>query len=176
MSLYELDGVRPDLLDAETVYLAPGSMVIGNVKLGKDVNFWPHAVARGDNEPITIGDGSNIQEHSMLHTDPGFPLTVGKDCTIGHRAILHGCTIGDNSLIGMGAIILNGAVIGKNCLVGAGALVTEGKQFADNSLIVGSPARVVRILDEASVSKLTLSAKHYAANGRRFKAGLKAID
>lgn len=175
MSLYELNGVRPELVDAETVYLAPGSMVIGKVTLGKDVNFWPHAVARGDNEPIIVGDGSNIQEHSMLHTDPGFPLTVGKDCTVGHRAILHGCTIGDNTLIGMGAIVLNGAVIGKNCLVGAGALVTEGKQFADNCLIVGSPARVVRTLDDVAVSKLTQSANHYAQNGRRFKTGLSKI-
>ena len=176
MSLYELNGIRPELVDAETVFLAPGSMVIGNVTLGKDVNFWSYAVARGDNEPIIIGDGSNIQEHSMLHTDPGFPLTVGKDCTVGHRAILHGCTIGDNSLIGMGAIVLNGAVIGKNSLVGAGALVTEGKQFPDNSLIVGSPARAVRALDESAVTKLTISASHYAANGRRFKTGLKKID
>jgi carbonic anhydrase/acetyltransferase-like protein (isoleucine patch superfamily) len=176
MGLYELNDVRPELVDAESVYLAPGSMVIGKVTLGKDVNFWPHAVARGDNEPIIIGDGSNIQEHSILHTDPGFPLTVGKDCTVGHRAILHGCTIGDNSLIGMGAIVLNGAVIGKNCLVGAGALVTEGKQFPDNSLIVGTPARVVRTLDETAISKLTLSARHYAANGQRFKSGLKKVD
>ena len=176
MSLYELNGIRPELADPQTVYLAPGSMVIGKVTLGKDVNFWPHAVARGDNEPIIIGEGTNIQEHSMLHTDPGFPLTVGKDCTVGHRAILHGCSVGDHSLIGMGAIVLNGAVIGKNSLVGAGALVTEGKQFPDNSLIVGSPARVVRMLDDSAISKLTLSAKHYAANGRRFKSGLKKID
>ena len=176
MSLYELNGVKPELVDADTVYLAPGSMVIGNVKLGKDVNFWPHAVARGDNEPMIIGEGSNIQEHSILHTDPGYPLTVGKDCTVGHRAILHGCTVGDNSLIGMGAIVLNGAVIGKNSLVGAGSLVTEGKQFPDNSLIVGSPARVVRTLDESAIAKLTLSARHYAANGRRFKSGLKIIS
>jgi carbonic anhydrase/acetyltransferase-like protein (isoleucine patch superfamily) len=176
MSLYELDGVRPELVDMQTVYLAPGSLIIGKVALGKDVNIWPHAVARGDNEPIVIGDGSNIQEHSMLHTDPGFPLTIGRNCTVGHRAILHGCTIGDNSLIGMGAIVLNGAVIGKNCLVGAGALVTEGKQFPDNTLIVGSPARAVRTLDDSAISRLTLSARHYVENGRRFKSGLKKID
>jgi carbonic anhydrase/acetyltransferase-like protein (isoleucine patch superfamily) len=175
MSLYELDGIRPAVSDPDRVYLAPGAMVIGNVRLGMDVTFWPHAVARGDTEPISIGDGTNIQEHSMLHTDPGYPLAIGKDCTVGHRAILHGCTVGDNSLIGMGAVVLNGAVIGKNCLVGAGSLVTEGKQFPDNSLIVGSPARVVRTLDGSATTKLTASARHYAANGRRFKAGLSKI-
>ena len=130
---------------------------------------------RGDNEPIDIGAGTNVQEHTVMHTDPGFPLTIGDGCTIGHRAMLHGCTIGDNSLIGMGAIVLNGAKIGKNCLVGAGALVTEGKEFPDNSLIVGSPARVVRTLDEGAVAGLRASAAHYVENGRRFKAGLKEV-
>ncbi|MGB8816302.1 MAG: gamma carbonic anhydrase family protein [Rhizobiaceae bacterium] len=173
MGLYELDGISPALEAPESVYLAPGAMVIGKVQIGKDVNIWPHAVVRGDNEPITIGEETNIQEHSMLHTDPGFPLVVGKGCTVGHRAILHGCVIGDNTLIGMGAIVLNGAKIGKNCLVGAGALITEGKQFPDNSLIVGSPARFVRTLDEVAEGKLQQSASHYVANGKRFKNGLK---
>lgn len=175
MPLYELDGISPTLEEPDSVYLAPGAMVIGKVQIGKDVNIWPSAVVRGDNEPISIGAGTNIQEHSMLHTDPGFPLTIGKGCTVGHRAILHGCVIGENTLIGMGAIVLNGARIGNNCLVGAGALVTEGKQFPDNSLIVGSPARAVRTLDAAAEASLRQSGAHYVANGRRFKSGLKLI-
>ncbi|MER9826631.1 gamma carbonic anhydrase family protein, partial [Mesorhizobium sp. M0115] len=126
-------------------------------------------------EPIVIGADTNVQEHTIMHTDAGFPLTVGQGCTIGHRALLHGCTIGHNSLIGMGAIVLNGAKIGNNSLVGAGALVTEGKQFPDNSLIVGSPARVVRTLDEAAIARLRASAAHYVANGRRFRAGLRKV-
>lgn len=176
MSLYELNGVRPELMDDACVYLAPGAMVIGKVKLGRNVSFWPHAVARGDNETITIGDGTNIQEHCMLHTDPGFPLSIGANCTVGHRAILHGCTIGNNSLVGMGAIILNGAVIGNNCLIGAGSLVTENKNFPDNSLIVGSPARLARTLDETVIAKLTASAHHYAANAKNFRSALRRID
>ncbi len=175
MANYALDGVEPTYEDRGSCYVAPGAIVIGTVMLGRDVNIWPFAVIRGDNEPISIGAGSNVQEHTMMHTDPGFPLTVGENCTIGHRALLHGCTVGDNSLIGMGAIVLNGARIGKNSLVGAGALVTEGKEFPDGSLIVGSPARAIRALDEATIAKLTASARHYVANGKRFKAGLKAI-
>ncbi|MER8818061.1 gamma carbonic anhydrase family protein, partial [Mesorhizobium sp. M0965] len=130
---------------------------------------------RAPPEPIVIGADTNVQEHTIMHTDAGFPLTVGQGCTIGHRALLHGCTIGHNSLIGMGAIVLNGAKIGNNSLVGAGALVTEGKQFPDNSLIVGSPARVVRTLDEAAIARLRASAAHYVANGRRFRAGLRKV-
>ena len=175
MTNYAIDGVEPHYDDMTSVYVAPGALGIGKVSIGRDVNIWPYAVVRGDNEPIGVGDRSNIQEHSMLHTDPGFPLTIGKDCTVGHRAILHGCTIGDNSLIGMGAIVLNGAKIGRNSLVGAGALVTEGKEFPDGLLIVGSPARAVRALDDAAVAKLRASAAHYVANGRRFKAGLREI-
>lgn len=175
MTDYALDGIQPDYVDKQSTYSAPGSVIIGNVKIGRDVSFWPHAVIRGDNEPIGIGDGSNIQEHSMLHTDPGYPLTVGKNCTIGHRAILHGCTIGNNSLIGMGAIVLNGAKIGNNCLVGAGALVTEGKTFADGSLIVGAPAKAIRTLDADAFARLKASALHYAENGRRFAKGLMEV-
>ncbi len=175
MTIYAIDGVKPHYEDENSVYVAPGAMVIGQVSLGRDVNIWPCAVIRGDNEPISVGAGSNIQEHSMLHTDPGFPLAIGKDCTVGHRAILHGCTVGDNSLIGMGAIVLNGAKIGRNSLVGAGALVTEGKEFPDGSLIVGSPARAVRTLDKAAIAKLKASAAHYVANGRRFKSGLTEV-
>ena len=173
MPLYALDGVLPQLDDADSIWIAPDATVLGRVRLGRDAGIWFGAVLRGDNETITIGAGSNVQEHCVLHTDPGFALTVGEGCTVGHRAILHGCTIGDNSLIGMGAIVLNGARIGSNCLVGAGALVTEGKEFPDNSLIVGSPAKVARELDEATVERLRLSARLYVANARRFKAGLR---
>ena len=173
MPVCSLDGIAPRL--AEDVWIAPDAQVIGRIVLGRDVGVWFGAVLRGDNEAITIGAGSNVQEHTMMHTDMGFPLTVGENCTIGHRAILHGCTIGDNSLIGMGAIVLNGARIGNNCLVGAGALVTEGKVFPDNSLIVGSPARAVRKLDADAVERLKMSAQAYVANARRFRAGLSAL-
>jgi carbonic anhydrase/acetyltransferase-like protein (isoleucine patch superfamily) len=176
MPIYELDGTAPELDNEESVWIAPDASVIGKVRLGKGAGIWFGAVLRGDNEFITIGAGSNVQEHSMLHTDPGYPLTVGEGCTIGHRAILHGCTVGDNSLIGMGAIILNGARIGANSLVGAGALVTEGKEFPDNSLIIGSPAKAVRTLDADAVARLRGSAQGYVANGARFKKGMKQVD
>jgi carbonic anhydrase/acetyltransferase-like protein (isoleucine patch superfamily) len=175
MPLYEIDGKTPQFDDRDSNWIAPDAVVIGDVQIGRDVGIWFGAVIRGDNEPIAIGEDSNVQEHTVMHTDPGFPLTIGKGCTIGHRAMLHGCTIGDNSLIGMGAIVLNGAKIGRNCLVGAGALVTEGKEFPDNSLIVGSPAKVVRTLDDAAVARLQGSAAHYVANGRRFRDGLKEL-
>jgi carbonic anhydrase/acetyltransferase-like protein (isoleucine patch superfamily) len=175
MPTYSLDGQAPELPAASDHWIAPDAHVMGRVRLTKDVGIWFGAVLRGDNEWITIGAGSNIQEHAMLHTDMGYPLTVGHTCTIGHRAILHGCTIGNNTLIGMGAIILNGATIGNNCLVGAGALVTEGKSFPDNALIVGSPAKAIRTLDEEAVSRVALSAQNYVANWKRFQAGLKAI-
>mgnify|MGYP001184940474 CR=1 FL=1 len=175
MPLHTIDGVAPELEDADAIWIAPDAQVIGRVRLGRDCGVWFGAVLRGDNEPIAIGEESNIQELTVIHTDPGFPVTVGKGCTIGHRAILHGCTIGDNSLVGMGAIILNGARIGRNSLVGAGALVTEGKQFPDNSLIVGSPAKVVRELDETAIASLGRSAQNYVANGRRFRKGLKPL-
>ncbi len=175
MPVYSLDGIAPHLDAAEDVWIAPDAQVIGKISLGRGVGIWFGAVLRGDNERITIGARSNVQEHTVMHTDMGFPLTVGEGCTIGHRAMLHGCTIGDNSLIGMGAIVLNGARIGNNCLVGAGALVTEGKVFPDNSLIVGSPARAVRELDAAAVERLKQSAQIYVDNARRFRAGLKAL-
>jgi carbonic anhydrase/acetyltransferase-like protein (isoleucine patch superfamily) len=174
MPLYALKDVAPRL-DAEgSNWIAPDAVVIGNVRLGRNVGIWFGAVLRGDNDPIVIGEDSNVQEHTVMHTDVGFPLTVGRGCTIGHRAMLHGCTIGDNSLIGMGAIVLNGARIGENSLVGAGALVTEGKSFPDNSLIVGSPARAVRTLDEKAVERLRWSSAHYVENARRFLADLKS--
>jgi carbonic anhydrase/acetyltransferase-like protein (isoleucine patch superfamily) len=156
-------------------WIAPDAHVIGNVRLGEDVGIWFGATLRGDNELIVIGAGSNIQEGCVLHTDPGAPLTVGTGCTIGHKAILHGCTIGDNSLVGMGATILNRARIGANCLVGAGALVTEGKTFPDNSLIVGAPAKAIRVLDDEAIADLRRSAQHYVENWKRFSAGLKRI-
>jgi carbonic anhydrase/acetyltransferase-like protein (isoleucine patch superfamily) len=175
MPVYSLDGVAPHFDDPDSVWIAPDAHLIGKVALGRDVGIWFGAVLRGDNEKITIGARSNVQEHTMMHTDMGFPLTVGEDCTIGHRAILHGCTIGNGTLIGMGAIVLNGARIGDNCLVGAGALVTEGKVFPDNSLIVGSPARAVRQLDAADAGRLKMSAAGYVANARRFRDGLSPI-
>lgn len=175
MPVYAIDGKAPEFEDADTNWIAPDATLIGNIRIGRNVGFWFGVVIRGDGELITIGADTNVQEHTIMHTDPGFPLTIGKGCTIGHRALLHGCTVGDNSLIGMGAVVLNGARIGNNSLVGAGALVTENKVFPDNSLIVGSPAKVIRTLDEAAVERLRVSAAHYVANAKRFKAKLKAV-
>ena len=175
MPIYALHDRKPTLPPNGRYWLAPNACLIGDVLLGEDCGIWFGATLRGDNERITIGARSNIQEGSTLHTDPGSPLTIGEDCTIGHNAILHGCTIGDGSLIGMGAIILNNAVIGRGCLVGAGALVTEGKVFPDGSMIVGSPAKPIRTLDEATIANLRKSAAGYVANGRRFAAGLVEI-
>jgi carbonic anhydrase/acetyltransferase-like protein (isoleucine patch superfamily) len=175
MPVYALDGTAPRFEDEGSNWIAPDAVLIGDIYVGRDAGFWFGVVARGDNETITIGADTNVQEHSVMHTDIGFPLKIGMGCTIGHRAMLHGCTIGDNSLIGMGAIVLNGARIGKNSLVGAGALVTEGKEFPDNSLIVGAPARVVRELDEEAVAALRVSAAHYVANAKRFMVGLRPV-
>jgi carbonic anhydrase/acetyltransferase-like protein (isoleucine patch superfamily) len=175
MPIYALDGKQPDFADRHSNWIAPDAVLIGDVSVGANAGIWFGAVLRGDNEPIVIGADTNVQEHTVMHTDIGFPLTIGVGCTIGHRAMLHGCTIGDNSLIGMGAIVLNGARIGRNSLVGAGALVTEGKAFPDNSLIVGTPAKAIRVLDEDAVARLRASAAHYVANARRFKAGLKPL-
>jgi carbonic anhydrase/acetyltransferase-like protein (isoleucine patch superfamily) len=173
MPIYAIDGIRPEFDDRPSNWIAPDATLIGRVRLGRNVGIWFGAVIRGDNEEIAIGEDTNVQEHTVMHTDPGFPLTIGKGCTIGHKAMLHGCTIGDNSLIGMGAIVLNGARIGANSLVGAGALVTEGKEFPDGSLIVGAPAKAVRTLDENAIAMLRGSAAHYVANARRFIAGLE---
>ena len=176
MPLYSIDGVGPEFADESNVWIAPDVTIIGRVHIGKDVGIWFGAAIRGDNEPIAIGARTNVQEHVVMHTDPGFPLTIGEGCTIGHRALLHGCTIGENSLIGMGAIVLNGARVGRNCLVGAGALVTEGKVFEDNSLIVGAPARAMRVLNANAIEKLKQSAAHYVGNARRFKIGLERLS
>ncbi len=175
MPVYALDDLQPRLPAPERLFLAPDAHVIGDVTLGEDVGVWFGAVLRGDNAPIAVGARTNIQEGAMLHVDPGFPLLIGADCTIGHHAIVHGCTIGEGTLIGMGASILNGARIGANCLVGAGALVTEGKSFPDGTLIVGAPARAVRELDEAALAALRRSAAVYVANAERFRKGLRAL-
>ncbi len=175
MPAYSLGDLTPDLPGPGEFWIAPDAHVIGRVRLARDVGIWFGATLRGDNELIDIGEGTNIQESSLLHTDLGHPLNVGAGCTIGHHAILHGCTIGAGSLVGMGAIILNGARIGAGCLVGAGALVTEGKVFPDRSLIVGAPAQAKRVLDDAAVEKLVRSAESYVRNWRRFADGLIPI-
>lgn len=175
MTLYALDGIAPELPEDGDVWVAPDANVIGRVVLETGASVWFGATLRGDNEPIVIGRGSNIQEACVLHTDPGQPLTVGPDCTIGHKAILHGCTIGAGSLVGMGATILNGARIGAGCLIGAGALVTEGKVIPDRALVMGAPGKVIRDLDEAGAAALLASAQRYRANMRRFRAGLHPV-
>lgn len=175
MPLYELEGQRP-VLDPAGAWVAPSADLIGDVRLGADASVWFGAVIRGDNTPMIIGARTNIQEGAMLHSDFGAPLTIGAECTIGHHAVLHGCTIGDLVLIGMGAIVLNRAVIGEGSIVGAGALVTEDKVFPERSLIVGSPARVVRTLDDKARAMLRASADHYVAKGRACAAGLRRID
>lgn len=173
MALYQLDDLAPAL--ADTAWVADSAQVIGNVTLAEGSSVWFGVVIRGDTEAISIGRASNIQDNSVLHADHGMPLVIGEQVTVGHQAMLHGCTIGDGSLIGIGAVVLNGAKIGKNCLVGAGALVTEGKEFADGSMILGSPAKAVRQLSEAQIEALKLSAQHYMDNARRYKTGLKKI-
>ena len=173
MAIYELDGVAPRI--PETAWVADSAQVIGDVELAEDVSVWFGVVIRGDTETIKIGARSNIQDASVLHADVGLPLIIGDDVTVGHHVMLHGCTVGDGSLIGMGAVVLNGAKIGKGCLVGAGALVTEGKEFADGSMIVGSPARVIRQLTPEQLDGLKLSARNYVENARRFRTGLHKI-
>ncbi len=176
MAIYALGPHGPHLPAEDRFWVAPGAHVIGDVSLGDDVGVWFNASVRGDRAPIRIGARTNVQEGAVLHADPGFPLTIGEGVTVGHRAIVHGCTVGDGSLIGMGAVVLNGARIGSHCLVGAGALVTEGKAFPDGSLIVGSPARAVRQLDEAAIEGLRRSAQTYVDNLRRFRSELKRLD
>lgn len=172
MTLYALDGVAPALPASGNYYIAPGARVIGNVTLAEEAGIWFNAVLRGDNEPIVIGPGTNVQDGCVLHTDPGFPLTLGAGVTVGHSAILHGCTIGDGTLIGMGAVVLNGAKIGKGCLIGANALVTEGREIPDHSLVVGQPARVIRPVDAAMAAELRRAAEIYQKRQRQYRAGL----
>lgn len=173
MTIYQYKDKQPQI--HETAFVADEATVIGDVILEKDTSVWPGVVIRGDNEPITVGEGSNVQEGTVMHTDMGCPLTLAKNVTVGHQAMLHGCTIGENSLIGIQAVILNRAVIGKNCLVGAGSVVTEGKVFPDNSLILGSPAKVVRELTPEAIEGLKASAKSYMAKKDLFKTELKKI-
>ena len=175
MGLYELDGEAPELPEDGLYWVAETAMVVGRVRLHSDVSIWYGSVLRGDNEWIEIGERSQIQDNATLHTDPGFPLTIGRDCVIGHNVVLHGCVIGDNSLIGMGAIVLNGARIGKNCLVGAGALVTEGKEFPDNALIVGAPAKAVRETDDKARAMIARAADVYVKRWKRYAKGLKRL-
>jgi carbonic anhydrase/acetyltransferase-like protein (isoleucine patch superfamily) len=173
MTLYMLDGHSPKI--ARDTWVAPDANLIGKVVLEEAASVWFGCILRGDNEEIVIGAGTNVQENTVMHTDMGYPLVIGAGCTIGHKAMLHGCRLGENTLIGMGATILNGARIGKNCLIGAGALVTEGKEIPDGSLVMGAPGKVVRALDEQAIQGLRASALHYQQNMRRFRDGLQAI-
>ncbi len=173
MAIYALDGVAPRLDPG--AWIADSAQVMGNVSLAADTSVWFGTVIRGDTESITIGRGSNIQDGSVMHADIGMPIVVGENVTVGHKVMLHGCTIGDETLIGIGAIVLNGAKIGKNCLVGAGALVTEGKEFPDGSMIIGSPAKAVRALTPEQIQSVRQSARHYVENARRFEAGLRKL-
>ncbi len=173
MAIYQLGDDAPEL--APSAWVADSAQVIGRVRMAEGSSVWYGAVLRGDNDWISLGARSNIQDGSVLHTDPGFPLTLGEDVTVGHQVMLHGCTIGDGALIGIQAVVLNGAKIGKNCLVGAGAVVTEGKEFPDNSLILGSPAKVVRELSPEQASRMRLAALHYVDNVQRHRTQLKKI-
>jgi carbonic anhydrase/acetyltransferase-like protein (isoleucine patch superfamily) len=173
MALYQLGDRIPNI--APSAFVANSADVIGTVEISDNANIWFSAVLRGDNEPIRVGENSNVQEGCVLHTDPGYPLDIGKDVTVGHQAMLHGCTIGEGSLIGMQAIVLNGAKIGRNCLVGAGALVTEGKEFPDGSLIIGSPAKAVRTLTVEDIAKMHANTNNYVKRGAFYKTNLKRI-
>lgn len=170
MTIYAFEGHAPQI--AKDCWIAPDANVIGQVTLGAEVSIWFGCTLRGDNDPIVIGAGTNLQENVVCHTDPGFPLTVGQGCTIGHKAMLHGCTIGDNTLIGMGATVLNGAVIGANCLIGAGALIPEGKEIPEGSLVMGMPGKVVRTLDKEAWARMRASADVYRDKARRYRDGL----
>jgi carbonic anhydrase/acetyltransferase-like protein (isoleucine patch superfamily) len=173
MAIYELDGQAPELPSDGNYFIADTATVIGKVRLKNSASVWFGAVLRGDNEWIEIGERSQIQDNATLHTDPGFPMTIGRECVIGHNVVLHGCNIGDNSLVGMGAILLNGAKIGRNSLVGAGSVVTEGKSFPDNSLIVGAPGRAIRTLDEKAVAMIRAGADIYVRRWKQYAKGLK---
>lgn len=174
MTIYRLGDKVPQL--ADSVWIAPNATVIGDVRLAENVSIWWNAVLRGDNDPITIGANSNIQDGSVLHTDEGVPMTIGRDVTVGHLVMLHGCTIGDGSLIGIKSVILNGAVIGKNCLIGANTLIPEGKVIPDGSLVMGSPGKVVRELTNEQVHRIAHSAAHYVNNAQRYRELLEEVS
>lgn len=175
MSLYALEGVSPELPANNEYWIAPNAIVVGRVRLLKNASVWFGAVLRGDNDWITLGENSNVQDLTVIHTDPGHPVKIGANVTVGHRVILHSTTIGDGSLIGMGSVLLNRSRIGKNCLVGANTLVTEGKDFPDGSMILGSPARVARPLTEMELSMLKMSCATYVHNQKRFRTGYKPV-
>ena len=175
MTLFELDGIGPSLPANGSTWIAPGAQVIGNVILEPEVSIWFNAVLRGDNEAIRIGAGSNVQDGAILHTDPGFVLEIGAGVTVGHGAIVHGCRIGDNTLIGMGATVLNGAQIGRDCLIGANALITEGKRIPDGSMVLGQPGKVVRTLDAAAIAALGEASAIYRRRRAQYRTGLRAI-
>ncbi|MEM7056911.1 MAG: gamma carbonic anhydrase family protein [Pseudomonadota bacterium] len=176
MPLYRLDGVGPQIPASGNFFVAPGAQVIGDVRMDENSSIWFNAVLRADNEPIVLGAGSNIQDGCVCHVDPGFPLTIGSNVTVGHMALLHGCTIGDGSLVGMGAVILNGAKIGKDCLIGANALITEGKEIPDRSLVMGQPGKIIRTLDDDAVAGVHVAAEHYRQRQAQYNAGLTLID
>jgi len=175
MAVYRLDEHSPELPEAGSFWIAASASVAGRVHIGRDVGIWFGASLRGDDEALEVGDGTNVQDNAVLHADPGFPLVIGRGCTIGHGAIVHGCTIGDNTLIGMGSTVMNGARIGPNCVVGANALITEGKVFPDNSLIMGAPAKAVRELDGEALAGLQMSAQVYVDKWRRYARGAVRI-
>ena len=175
MTVYSLGAITPTLPPQDEYWVAPTASVIGNVILKKNASIWWGATVRGDNDPITIGENSNVQDGSVLHTDLGAPLSIGANVTIGHMVMLHGCTVGDGSLIGIGAVVLNGAKIGKNCLIGAGALITEGKEIPDNSMVMGAPGKVVREIGEQHAMILQASALHYVENWKRYVRDLKIV-
>jgi carbonic anhydrase/acetyltransferase-like protein (isoleucine patch superfamily) len=175
MPIYALDGIAPDFPGEGNYWVADDAVVIGKVRLKRDASVWFGSVLRGDNEWIEIGERSDIQDNCTLHTDPGFPLTVGPNTLVGHNVVLHGCTIGENTLIGMNAVLMNGSKVGNNCVVGAGALITEGKSFSDNSLIVGSPARVVRTLDEKALARIAHGVDVYVQRWKHYTKALKRI-
>ena len=175
MGVYNLGEVGPELPGPDEYWIAPNAAVMGRVILKKNASIWFGATVRGDNDPIIIGENSNVQDGSVLHTDTGSPLTIGANVTVGHMVMLHGCTIGDNSLVGIGSIILNGARIGKNCLIGANVLITEGKEIPDNSLVMGAPGKVVRDISEGQARMLAAGAMHYVANWQRYRAELRSV-
>jgi len=172
LAVYNLGNVTPELPNDDEYWIAPTASVMGRVILKKNASVWWGATLRGDNDPIVVGEGSNIQDGSVLHTDTGSPLTIGQDVTVGHMVMLHGCTIGDGSLVGIGSIVLNGAKIGRNCLIGAGALIPEGKEIPDNSLVMGSPGKVVRELSPEQASRIAWGAAHYVENWKRYRRDL----